>query len=155
MIFRSFTRAFFIASLENKRKSFPVGNDENTVNSAGSRPHDKGRGGGGGGGHPEPEIKGVGGDLPKICFRLFGPQFGLKIRGARLPGPCPGSATGQTSTTGYISITATLCSGQCIYWLLFRLLYNDHISATATFFCSQGGRWGQAQLYTNQAKNVV
>lgn len=53
MIFKSFIRAIFIASLENKRISSLVGNDENTVNSAGSRPHDKGGGGGGGGGcHP-------------------------------------------------------------------------------------------------------
>ena len=48
MIFKSFIRAIFIASLENKRISSLVGNDENTVNSAGSRPHDKG-----GGCHPD------------------------------------------------------------------------------------------------------
>ena len=35
--------------------------------------------GGGGGGHPDPEIRGRGG-VQKIFFRLFGPQFGLKIR---------------------------------------------------------------------------
>ena len=33
--------------------------------------------------------------LQKIFFRLFGPQFGLKIRGGggAVPGPFPGSAT--------------------------------------------------------------
>ena len=43
------------------------------------------------GGHPDPEIKGVGGGepgLPKNCFRPFGPQFGLKIRGGGGP-PAP------------------------------------------------------------------
>ena len=40
------------------------------------------RGGGGGGGSP------------KILFRPFGPQFGLKVRGCRAPaGPSLGSAT--------------------------------------------------------------
>ena len=34
-------------------------------------------------GHPDPEIKG--GSLPKKYFRPFGPQFGLKIRGAQVP----------------------------------------------------------------------
>ena len=34
----------------------------------------------GGGGHPDPEIGGGGRSLEKI-FRLFGPHFGLKIRG--------------------------------------------------------------------------
>lgn len=67
MIFKSFIRAIFIASLENKRISSLVGNDENTVNSAGSRPHDRGG--------------------------------GAVIQ------------TGQTSTTGYLSITATLSPG--------------------------------------------
>ena len=46
-----------------------------------------------GGGHLDPEIRGVG---------LFGPQFGLKVRGSwsknkgepPLPGRSPGSATG-------------------------------------------------------------
>ena len=73
MIFSSFTIAIFIASLENKRISSLVGNHENTVNSVGSRPYDKGGGGGGGGhhppkkggggGHPDPEI--MGGRSPK------------------------------------------------------------------------------------------
>ena len=62
MIFKSFTIAIFIASLENKRISSLVGNHENTVNSAGSRSYDKG-GVGGGGGHPDPEI--MGGRSPK------------------------------------------------------------------------------------------
>jgi len=87
MIFKNFTIAIFIASLENKRISSLVANDENTVNSAGSRPYDKG-----GGGHPDP---GIMGGVP--------------------PGPWPGSATCQTSTTGYLSITVTLFGGQCIY----------------------------------------
>ena len=44
--------------------------------SGGSRPSDDG-----GPGHPDPEIKlGGGGRSQKIFFRLFGPQFGLKIR---------------------------------------------------------------------------
>ena len=38
------------------------------------------------GGHPDPGIKGEG--SPKNFLRLFGPQFGLKIRGAG-PGPAP------------------------------------------------------------------
>ena len=47
------------------------------------------RGGGGGGlGHPDPEIRREGGS-PKRFLRPFGPQFGLKIRGA----PSPGSTT--------------------------------------------------------------
>ena len=99
MIFKSFIIAIFIASLENKRISSLVGNDENTVNSAGSRPYDNG-----GGGHLDPEIIG-GGDLQKNFFRPFGPQFGLKIKGDAPAGPWPGSATGQTSTMGYLSIT--------------------------------------------------
>ena len=52
--------------------------------SAASRPWDKG----GGGGHPDPEI--CRGQSPKHFFRPFGPQFGLKMRGA--PGLSPRSA---------------------------------------------------------------
>ena len=33
-------------------------------------------------GHPEPEITGEGRGIKKNFFRPFGPQFGLKIRGA-------------------------------------------------------------------------
>ena len=44
------------------------------------------RGGGGGSGHPDPEIRS--GQSPKNFFRPFGPQFGLKIRGAP-PRPLP------------------------------------------------------------------
>ena len=94
MIFKSFTIAIFIASLENKRISSLVGNHENTVNSAGSRSYDKG-GVGGGGSHPDPEIMGGGADLPKIFWSEN------KV-GAHPAGPCPGFATGQTSTTGYL-----------------------------------------------------
>ena len=43
---------------------------------------------GGGGGHPDPEI--CRGQSPKHFFRPFGPQFGLKMRGA--PGLSPRSA---------------------------------------------------------------
>ena len=43
-----------------------------------------------GDGHPEPEISGGGDQSPKIFFQPFGPQFGLKIRGA---GPSPRFAT--------------------------------------------------------------
>ena len=39
----------------------------------------------GGGGPPDPEIRG--GGFQKPFFRTFGPQFGLKIRGAGPPGP--------------------------------------------------------------------
>ena len=46
--------------------------------SGGSWPSDKG------GRHPDPVIGG-GGAVFKIFFRLFGPQFGLKIRGIRAP----------------------------------------------------------------------
>ena len=46
--------------------------------SGGSRPSDKGRPG-----HPDPEISG--GALKKDFFRLFGPQFGLRIRGGWAP----------------------------------------------------------------------
>ena len=53
-----------------------------------SRPTDKG----GGGGHLDPEVRGSPG-LKKIIFRPFGPQFGLKVRGAGPPGPSSGSAT--------------------------------------------------------------
>ena len=53
--------------------------------SGGSRPSDKAGGGGGeGGGQPDPEISG-GPGLQKKFFLLFGPHFGLKIRGGGLP----------------------------------------------------------------------
>ena len=42
----------------------------------------------GGGGHPDPEIRGMPG-LKKNIFRHFGPQFGLKIRGAVPSDPSP------------------------------------------------------------------
>ena len=48
MIFKSFTRAIFIASLENKRISSLVGTDPDLTI----------REGWGGGGHPDPEIMG-------------------------------------------------------------------------------------------------
>ena len=57
--------------------------------SSGYRPSDKG-----GSGHPDPEIAAEGRGLKKNFFRSFGPQFGLKIRGDRPPGPSPGSVTG-------------------------------------------------------------
>ena len=43
-----------------------------------------------GDGHADPEISGGGDQSPKIFFQPFGPQFGLKIRGA---GPSPRFAT--------------------------------------------------------------
>ena len=46
----------------------------------------------GGPGHPDPEIRWEGGRSPNF-FRPFGPQFGLKLRGA-VP-PSPGSASGE------------------------------------------------------------
>ena len=48
-------------------------------------------GGGGGRRHSDPEIRG--GQFPKNFFWSFGPQFGLKLRGAGPPGPSPRSAT--------------------------------------------------------------
>ena len=42
---------------------------------------------GGGLGHPDPEIR-EGGVSKKFCFRPFGPQSGLKIRGGAGP-PAP------------------------------------------------------------------
>ena len=53
--------------------------------SGGSRPSDKG--GFGVGGYLDPETRGQGG--LKKSFQPFGPQFGLKIRGA---GPSPGNS---------------------------------------------------------------
>ena len=51
-------------------------------------------GGGGGGGRSSRTWHEVGGRSPKNMFRLFRPQFGLKIRGGPgPPGPSPGSAT--------------------------------------------------------------
>ena len=47
---------------------------------------------GGGEGHLDPEVRGSPG-LKKIIFRPFGPQFGLKVRGAGPPGPSSGSTT--------------------------------------------------------------
>ena len=55
---------------------------------------------GGGRGHPDPEIGG-GGSLKRIFSLLFGPQFGLKIRGRggqAPPGPSPGSSTVKDET---------------------------------------------------------
>ena len=52
-----------------------------------SRPSDKG-----GGGHHDPDIREAGGLIKKF-IQLFGPQLGLKIRGAGPPGPFPRSAT--------------------------------------------------------------
>ena len=52
-----------------------------SIRSGRSRPSDKG-----GPGHPDPEIRGRGGGVKKSFFR---PQFGLKIRGERPPGPLP------------------------------------------------------------------
>ena len=47
---------------------------------------------------PDPDLEirggGGGGRCPKKIFRPFGPQYGIKIRGAGPPGPSPGSATG-------------------------------------------------------------
>ena len=56
---------------------------------------------GGGGGHPDPEIKGGAPGLPKNCFRPFGPQFGLKIRGGEggSPVPFPRSTTARKRKT--------------------------------------------------------
>ena len=59
---------------------------------------------GGGGGSSRPWDKGRG--VSKIFFRLFGPQFGLKIRGAG-PGPSPESATDLHSFTSTFSYTET------------------------------------------------
>ena len=69
--------------------------------SGGSRPSNK-EGGGGNGepDHPDPDIKwGGGGSLQKIFFRPFGPEIGLKIRGARAPPLDPPLLFTITSTT--------------------------------------------------------
>ena len=52
--------------------------------------------GSGWGGHPDPEIGGGGGGRsPKNIFVPFGPQFGLKYKGAAgPPSSSPGSVTG-------------------------------------------------------------
>ena len=56
-----------------------------TIFSGESRPSDRA----GGGGHPDPEIR-RGGAVSKNIFRLFGPQFWLKIRGGGgTHGPLP------------------------------------------------------------------
>ena len=50
------------------------------------------RGGGGGGGEGVIQTLRKGGS-PKLFFRSFGPQFGLKIRGVDPLGPSPGFTT--------------------------------------------------------------
>ena len=37
--------------------------------------------------------------------------------------------------------------GQSIHSLLFRTLYNGHLSTTVTFFCPQGGRRKEGQFW--------
>ena len=70
---------------------------ESVDTSGGSRRLDKG----GGGCHPDPEIRG-GPGLPKICFRPFGPQFGLKPLNPPLHNGYPGDTRplwrGSTAT---------------------------------------------------------
>ena len=68
--------------------------------SGGSRPSNK-EGGGGDGepDHPDPDIKWGGGSLQKNFFRPFGPEIGLKIRGARAPPLDPPLLFTITSTT--------------------------------------------------------
>ena len=62
--------------------------------SGGSRPPDNG-----GPGHPDPGMR-RGRFKKKYIFRPFGPQFGLEIRrGSGPPGPSPGSAICQMSST--------------------------------------------------------
>ena len=53
--------------------------------------------------HPDPENSGGGGRSEKNFFRLFGPQFGLKISGGA-GGPSPGSATVHYIFSFYRSI---------------------------------------------------
>ena len=49
---------------------------------------------GGGGDHPDPPLDKGGARSPKNGFPLFGPQFGLKIKGeGGGAGPSPGPAT--------------------------------------------------------------
>ena len=52
---------------------------------------------GGGPGHPDPEIKG--GGVSKKCFRSFGPQFGLKIKGGGQAPRAPPSLLIVTETS--------------------------------------------------------
>ena len=49
-------------------------------------------GGGGGSGHPDLKMRGEP-SLETNFFLPFGPQFGLRIRGAGPPGPSPESIT--------------------------------------------------------------
>ena len=39
--------------------------------------------------------------------------------------------------------------GKSIYWLWLKPLYKGYLSTTATFFCPQGGRCREVQLYFN------
>ena len=50
-----------------------------------------------------------------------------------------------TSTNSHLSTTAIFFGG--IHSLLFQLLYNGHLSTSATFFCPQGGRCRKVQLH--------
>ena len=102
----------------------------NRLQSSGrSRPSDKGAPG-----HPDPEIGS--GDRPqKNFFRLFGPYFGLKVRGGPAP-PCSSPRScNQTSTNGHVSTTATFFLADSPYIDSYL-----NLSTTATFFCPQSGR---------------
>ena len=54
----------------------------------------------------------------------------------------------RTSTSGHLS-TDRQTDRQSIHWLLFELLYNGHLSTTATFFCPQGGhcQWRNSTVF--------
>ena len=51
-----------------------------------------------------------------------------------------------TSTIGHFSTTATFFGGQSIHRLLFKPLYNGHLSTAAKLFCPQGAPCGEVQL---------
>ena len=44
---------------------------------------------------------------------------------------------------GHLSTTATFFGVQPIHWLLFKPLYNSHLSTAANFFCPKGDRCGE------------
>ena len=47
----------------------------------------------------------------------------------------------------HLSTTAAFLGRQPIHSLLFKPLYNGHLSTMTTLFCPQGGRCGEVHLY--------
>ena len=109
-----------------------------TANSGGSRPSDNGGGGGGerggalgGNDHPDREMRGAA--VSKKFFRPFGPQFGLKIRGAGAggPGTSPRSANGGPFHTR----TDQMSAGQS----------KNEMSSQSKLQVNERGGWGGMQ----------